>query len=258
MESSSARIASRATPYPRSGKLLLWLLGHHELDSGHRDPGLVLLLLIWGGCVFPGLVSLACCTGSIQQIVLGPHYHSFYSAGVWYRWLLAGTLLLWFPVSDSILNWGPSYTPLLPASPVSEAGAPEIQSPDNTKRSEPNVQPNYVPFVVFGLVYGASVLLYWFFLTPLCNVINRCGCSWVWTDNWVALGIQNCNVHNPSGSQCPFCTAPLATTWIPQWVGAFLTSVVVVWCMTRWGSRYLERFFLEVPCTCWFPLTNIG
>ena len=45
-------------------------------------------------------------------------------------------------------------------------------------------------------VVSASVLM-----PPVCNLLFKCGCSWLWT-----TAAAHCNVHNSAPPHCPWCS----------------------------------------------------
>ncbi|HUG54861.1 MAG TPA: hypothetical protein VMR21_14725 [Vicinamibacteria bacterium] len=53
---------------------------------------------------------------------------------------------------------------------------------------------------------------------PVCDLLFRCGCTWVW-----AGAAAHCNIHNPHPPYCPVCTDTRA--------GAlFAAGLFATWC----------------------------
>src|SRR5215813_14134376 len=54
-------------------------------------------------------------------------------------------------------------------------------------------------------VVSASVLM-----PPVCNLIFKCGCSWLWTS-----AAAHCNVHNLLPPHCPWCSHGALGYYLP-------------------------------------------
>ena len=59
-----------------------------------------------------------------------------------------------------------------------------------------------------GLAAGACQAFQVVFHNQLCGWLFRCGCVWEWSGGWAC-----CNVHNPAGPRCPWCTARHYVSW---------------------------------------------
>jgi len=54
-------------------------------------------------------------------------------------------------------------------------------------------------------VVSASVLM-----PPVCNLLFKCGCSWLWT-----TAAAHCNVHNSAPPHCPWCSHGALGYYLP-------------------------------------------
>ena len=69
-------------------------------------------------------------------------------------------------------------------------------------------------------IVSASVLM-----PPVCNLLFKCGCSWLWT-----TAAAHCNVHNAAPPHCPWCSHGAAGYYLPYAgfiVGQFLAGALV-------------------------------
>jgi hypothetical protein len=67
---------------------------------------------------------------------------------------------------------------------------------------------------------SASVLM-----PPVCNILFKCGCSWLWT-----TAAAHCNVHNAFPPHCPWCSHGAVGYYLPYVgfiVGQFLAGALV-------------------------------
>eukprot|EP01121_Diplochlamys_sp_Union-15-3_P002869 TRINITY_DN12714_c0_g1_i1.p1 TRINITY_DN12714_c0_g1~~TRINITY_DN12714_c0_g1_i1.p1 ORF type:complete len:196 (-),score=10.49 TRINITY_DN12714_c0_g1_i1:25-612(-) len=79
---------------------------------------------------------------------------------------------------------------------------------------------------VLCLIVG-SYLWSWIFVLPYCGILFRCGCTWRWNG-----ASSKCNYHVPDKPSCPWCVAPVATSWVAEWgscVIMIITAIIVVW-----------------------------
>jgi hypothetical protein len=70
-------------------------------------------------------------------------------------------------------------------------------------------------------VVSASVLM-----PPVCNLLFKCGCSWLWT-----TAAAHCNVHNSMPPHCPWCSHGALGYYLPYAgfaIGQFLAGALVV------------------------------
>jgi len=204
---------------PVDGFIVDWMHGRKLPSSGKKQTGVIFFLITTGWLIFPGFVSLWCAACSILREVLKDDFEAVHTAALSWRvmglvacMLGLGTVYALFSFQQKIVEQ--DYESLIQDS--------EASSSSHCRA----LLSRYLWYIEFGVVFCFAILWFWVFLTPLCGLISRCGCTWIWTD-WDALGIQNCNVHNPSGPRCPFCTATTSTAWIPQWAGAFIAH--------KWG-----------------------
>ena len=65
-------------------------------------------------------------------------------------------------------------------------------------------------------IVAASVLM-----PPVCNLLFRCGCSWIWT-----TAAAHCNVHNSSPPHCPWCSHGALGYYLPY--AGFIVGQFVV------------------------------
>ena len=69
-------------------------------------------------------------------------------------------------------------------------------------------------------VVSASVLM-----PPVCNLLFKCGCSWLWT-----TAAAHCNVHNPAPPHCPWCSHGALGYYLPYagfMVGQFAAGALM-------------------------------
>ena len=70
-------------------------------------------------------------------------------------------------------------------------------------------------------VVSASILM-----PPVCNLLFKCGCSWLWTTS-----AAHCNVHNSAPPHCPWCSHGALGYYLHYAgfiVGPFLVGVFVL------------------------------
>ena len=70
-------------------------------------------------------------------------------------------------------------------------------------------------------VVSASVLM-----PPVCNLLFKCGCSWLWTTAAV-----HCNIHNAAPPHCPWCSHGALGYYVPYVgfiVGQFLVGALAL------------------------------
>ena len=69
-------------------------------------------------------------------------------------------------------------------------------------------------------IVSASVLM-----PPVCDLLFKCGCSWLWT-----TAAAHCNVHNAAPPHCPWCSHGAAGYYLPYVgfiAGQFLAGALV-------------------------------
>lgn len=64
-------------------------------------------------------------------------------------------------------------------------------------------------------IFLASASLTSVFFINVCHLVFRCGCDFLW-----AAADAHCNIHNPTGKHCPFCSFGYA-----GYAGIFCTLV---------------------------------
>ena len=70
-------------------------------------------------------------------------------------------------------------------------------------------------------VVSASVLM-----PPVCNLVFKCGCSWLWT-----TAAAHCNIHNAAPPHCPWCSHGASGYYLPYAgfiLGQFLVGAFVL------------------------------
>ena len=77
-------------------------------------------------------------------------------------------------------------------------------------------------FLLLGAIaiVSASVLM-----PPVCDLLFKCGCSWLWT-----TAAAHCNVHNALPPHCPWCSHGAAGYYLPYVsfiAGQFLAGALV-------------------------------
>ena len=68
---------------------------------------------------------------------------------------------------------------------------------------------------------SASVLM-----PPVCNLVFKCGCSWLWT-----TAAAHCNIHNAAPPHCPWCSHGALGYYVPYVgfiVGQFLVGALAL------------------------------
>jgi len=78
-------------------------------------------------------------------------------------------------------------------------------------------------FFLLGAVaiVSASVLM-----PPVCHLLFKCGCSWLWT-----TAAAHCNVHNATPPHCPWCSHGALGYYLPYAgfiVGQFLAGALIL------------------------------
>ena len=70
-------------------------------------------------------------------------------------------------------------------------------------------------------VVSASVLM-----PPVCNLLFKCGCSWLWT-----TAAAHCNIHNAAPPHCPWCSHGALGYYLPYAgfiLGQFLAGALAL------------------------------
>ena len=84
-----------------------------------------------------------------------------------------------------------------------------------------SLSPKRVLLLAVSAVVSASV-----FMPPVCNLLFKCGCSWLWT-----TAAAHCNIHNAEPPHCPWCSHGALGYYLPYAgfiVGQFLVGVLVL------------------------------
>src|SRR5947208_3301907 len=89
-------------------------------------------------------------------------------------------------------------------------------------------------------VVSASVLM-----PPVCNLLFKCGCSWLWT-----TAAAHCNVHNSALPHCPWCSHGAVGYYLPYAgfiVGQFVAGAFVFWFTGRLVLAVLSTVAVILP-----------
>jgi len=103
----------------------------------------------------------------------------------------------------------------------------------------------------FVVVVALCFSLSYVFSTPYCGALFRCGCTWIW-----AGGSDKCNVHNPTGPHCPWCTAPPFLRAFPKLVTPVFDLIVTGGLIYRFPQRRLVIYAI-VPVAFWLVFNLI-
>src|SRR6185503_11574595 len=88
--------------------------------------------------------------------------------------------------------------------------------------------------------YSASVLM-----PPVCNLLFKCGCSWLWT-----TAAAHCNIHNSALPHCPWCSHGAVGYYLPYVgfiVGQFVAGAFVFWLTGRLVLAVLSTVAVILP-----------
>ena len=84
-------------------------------------------------------------------------------------------------------------------------------------------------------VVSASILM-----PPVCNLLFKCGCSWLWT-----TAAAHCNVHNPAPPHCPWCSHGASGYYLP-YVGFIVGQFVAGAFVFRFTGRLVLAVLMTV------------
>lgn len=95
---------------------------------------------------------------------------------------------------------------------------------------------------VIWAAYGVTRV----FENPWCNLMFACGCRFDALGGW-----RDCNVHNPSGPRCPFCSASALVNWasfcVPPMVQLALYVVLSLKLRKRpWWQQLIVQLLATV------------
>ena len=83
-------------------------------------------------------------------------------------------------------------------------------------------------------VVSASVLM-----PPVCNLVFKCGCSWLWT-----TAAAHCNIHNAAPPHCPWCNHGALGYYLPY--AGFIAGQLLVGAL---ALRFTGHLVLAVLMT---------
>jgi len=83
-------------------------------------------------------------------------------------------------------------------------------------------------------VVSASVLM-----PPVCNLVLKCGCSWLWT-----TAAAHCNIHNAAPPHCPWCNHGALGYYLPY--AGFIAGQLLVGAL---ALRFTGHLVLAVLMT---------
>ena len=81
---------------------------------------------------------------------------------------------------------------------------------------------------------SASVLM-----PPVCNLVFKCGCSWLWT-----TAAAHCNIHNAAPPHCPWCSHGALGYYLPY--AGFIVGQLLVGAL---ALRFTGHLVLAVLMT---------
>ena len=84
-------------------------------------------------------------------------------------------------------------------------------------------------------VVSASVLM-----PPVCNLLFKCGCSWLWTTASV-----HCNIHNAAPPHCPWCSHGALGYYLP-YAGFILGQLLAGALALRFTGQLLLAVLVTV------------
>jgi hypothetical protein len=91
-------------------------------------------------------------------------------------------------------------------------------------------------FLLLAAVAACSASL---LMPPVCDLLFKCGCSWLWT-----TAAAHCNIHNSAPPHCPWCSHGALGYYLPYAgfiVGQFLAGALV--------ARFTNQLALAVLIT---------
>ena len=95
------------------------------------------------------------------------------------------------------------------------------------------------PVLRWGGEIALTLLCSWawvrVFVLPLCGLLFRCGCTWLW-----AGGMDHCNIYEAMPPHCPWCSAPAWAAWIP-FRGLIVFMAVAAVVAGRHGAAWWRR-----------------
>jgi hypothetical protein len=82
---------------------------------------------------------------------------------------------------------------------------------------------NFKRFLLLAAIaiVSASILM-----PPVCDLLFKCGCSWLWT-----TAAAQCNIHNAAPPHCPWCSHGALGYYVPYAgfiAGQFLVGALVL------------------------------
>jgi len=86
-----------------------------------------------------------------------------------------------------------------------------------------------------------------------CDLMYNCGCTWLW-----AGAADHCNIHNPQGRHCPWCTIGLTGSLL-VWLFMVIPQVAIAFWPASWsmGKRLLLAV-LAFPVAGLIPGVTLG
>ena len=89
--------------------------------------------------------------------------------------------------------------------------------------------------LVAVVVISASVLM-----PPVCSLLFKCGCSWLWT-----TAAAHCNIHNSVPPHCPWCSHGSLGYYLP-YMGFIVGQLSVGLLVLRFTGHLLLAAFTAV------------
>ena len=88
-----------------------------------------------------------------------------------------------------------------------------------------------IKFKPFLLLAGVAIVSASVLMTPVCNLLFKCGCSWLWT-----TAAAHCNIHRATPPHCPWCSHGALGYYLP-YVGFIVGQLVAGALVFRFTGR---------------------
>jgi len=89
----------------------------------------------------------------------------------------------------------------------------------------------------FLLLAAAAVVSASVLMPPVCNLVFKCGCSWLWT-----TAAAHCNIHNAAPPHCPWCNHGALGYYLPY--AGFIAGQLLVGAFALRFTGHLVLAFL--------------
>jgi len=82
------------------------------------------------------------------------------------------------------------------------------------------------PYYPWILCSGVTLVVALGTITAFCGLIFQCGCT-------LTAGMKYCNVHNPQGPHCPWCSHGNIGFYVPFAIILAATLATITWALGR-------------------------